>query len=203
MEKRIHYYIYKDDKFMREIYNQIFDELPDIGAIEYIGSKSKNNSLSYKLEGCRDKSKNKNSENEEKEKNINLNIGHRHGGDVCFSESYGEDVIRFYANIEDVKVIVNNGMYNEIIEKIAKSGCPQYEDCIHTYGDLKLYEGFEESEDIFLNINEYCIWLKKKFLDTGVPTLINILGPVNVVGYVVKNETVESPTILKTIAIYT
>lgn len=203
MEKRIHYYIYKDDKFMREIYNQVFDDLPDIGAIEYIGSKSKSNSLSYKLEGCRDKSKNKNFENEESEKNINLNVGHRAGGDVCFSESYGEDVIRFYANIDDLKGIVNNGMYNEIIEKIAKSSCKKYDDCIHTYGNLKLYDNFEENEDIFLSINEYCIWLKRKLLDTSVFTLTNILGPVNVVGYVVKNKTKTSPTILKTIAIYT
>lgn len=203
MEKRIHYYIYKDDKFMREIYNQVFDDLPDIGAIEYIGSKSKSNSLSYKLEGCRDKSKNKNFENEESEKNINLNVGHRAGGDVCFSESYGEDVIRFYANIDDLKGIVNNGMYNEIIEKIAKSSCQKYDDCIHTYGNLKLYDNFEENEDIFLSINEYCIWLKRKLLDTSVFTLTNILGPVNVVGYVVKNKTKTSPAILKTIAIYT
>ena len=203
MEKRIHYYIYKDDKFMREIYSQVFDDLPDIGAIEYIGSKSKNNSLSYKLEGCRDKSKNRNFENEESEKNINLNVGHRTGGDVCFSESYGEDVIRFYANIEDLKGIVNNGMYSEIIEKIAKSSCKKYDDCIHTYGNLKLYDNFEENDDIFLSINEYCIWLKRKLLDTSVFTLTNILGPVNVVGYVVKNKTKTSPAILKTIAIYT
>jgi len=203
MEKRIHYYIYKDDKFMREIYNQVFDDLPDIGAIEYIGSKSKSNSLSYKLEGCRDKSKNRNFENEESEKNINLNVGHRAGGDVCFSESYGEDVIRFYANIEDLKGIVNNGMYSEIIEKIAKSSCKKYDDCIHTYGNLKLYDNFEENDDIFLSINEYCIWLKRKLLDTSVFTLTNILGPVNMVGYVVKNKTKTSPTILKTIAIYT
>lgn len=203
MEKRIHYYIYKDDKFMREIYNQVFDDLPDIGAIEYIGSKSKSNSLSYKLEGCRDKSKNRNFENEESEKNINLNVGHRTGGDVCFSESYGEDVIRFYANIEDLKGIVNNGMYSEIIEKIAKSSCKKYDDCIHTYGNLKLYDNFEENDDIFLSINEYCIWLKRKLLDTSVFTLTNILGPVNVVGYVVKNKTKTSPAILKTIAIYT
>lgn len=203
MEKRIHYYIYKDDKFMREIYNQVFDDLPDIGAIEYIGSKSKSNSLSYKLEGCRDKSKNRNFENEESEKNINLNVGHRAGGDVCFSESYGEDVIRFYANIEDLKGIVNNGMYSEIIEKIAKSSCKKYDDCIHTYGNLKLYDNFEENDDIFLSINEYCIWLKRKLLDTSVCTLTNILGPVNVVGYVVKNKTKTSPAILKTIAIYT
>ena len=59
VKKKIHYYIYKDDKFMREVYNQIFDELPDIGAIEYIGSKSKSNSISYKIDGCREKSKNK------------------------------------------------------------------------------------------------------------------------------------------------
>ena len=188
---------------MREIYNQVFDDLPDIGAIEYIGSKSKSNSLSYKLEGCRDKSKNRNFENEESEKNINLNVGHRAGGDVCFSESYGEDVIRFYANIEDLKGIVNNGMYSEIIEKIAKSSCKKYDDCIHTYGNLKLYDNFEENDDIFLSINEYCIWLKRKLLDTSVFTLTNILGPVNMVGYVVKNKTKTSPTILKTIAIYT
>lgn len=203
MEKRIHYYIYKDDKFMREIYNQVFDELPDIGAIEYIGSKSKNNSLSYKIEGCRDKSKNKNFENEEKEKNINLNVQHRTGGDVCFSESYGEDVIRFYANIEDVKAIVNNGMYSEIIEKLAKSSCPQYEDCIHTYGRLQSYENFEDGDDIFLHVNEYCIWIKKKFLDTNIFTLVNILGSVNVIGYVIKNKTETTPIVLKTIAIYT
>lgn len=203
MKKRIHYYIYKDDKFMREVYNQIFDELPDIGAIEYIGSKSKSNSVSYKVDGCREKSKNKNIESTETEKNLNLNVEHRAGGDIAFSESYGEDTIRFYANIDDVKQIVNSGMYNDIIEKIAKSGCPKYADFLHLEGTLKLYDGFEDGEDIFLNIDKYCIWLKRKYLDTDIVTLIRILGEVNVIGFVVKDETKVSPAILKTIAIYT
>lgn len=203
MKKRIHYYIYKDDKFMREVYNQIFDDLPDIGAIEYIGSKSKSNSISYKIDGCREKSKNKNIESEETEKNLNLNIEHRAGGDVGFSESYGEDTIRFYANIDDVKQIVNSGMYNDIIEKIAKSSCPKYADFLHIQGNLNLYDNFEDGEDIFLNIDKYCIWLKRRYLDTDIVTLVQILGKVNVIGFVVKDETLDTPAILKTIAIYT
>lgn len=203
MKKRIHYYIYEDDKFMREVYNQIFDELPDIGAIEYIGSKSKSNSLSYKVDGCREKSKNKNIEDTETEKNLNLNIEHRAGGDIAFSESYGEDTIRFYANIDDVKQIVNSGMYSDIIEKIAKSGCPKYADFIHLEGTLTLYDNYEDGEDIFLKIDKYCIWLKRKYLDTNILTLIKILGEVNVIGFVVKGETSMTPAILKTIAIYT
>lgn len=203
VKKEIHYYIYKDDKFMREVYNQIFDELPDIGAIEYIGSKSKNNSISYKIDGCREKSKNKNIESQESEKNLNLNVEHRAGGDIGFSQSYGEDTIRFYANIDDVKQIVNNGMYNDIIEKIAKSSCPQYADFVHIHGVLSLYDSFEESDDIFLKIDRFCIWLKKRFLDTDVVTLIKILGEVNVIGYVIKGGNESMPVILKTIAIYT
>lgn len=203
MKKRIHYYIYKDDKFMREVYNQIFDELPDIGAIEYIGSKSKSNSVSYKIDGGRERSKNKNIESEKNEKNLNLNIEHRTGADIGFSESYGEDTIRFYANIDDIKQIVNSGMYNDIIEKIAKSGCPKYADFLHLKGELKLYDNFEDGEDIFLNIDKYCIWLKRKYLDTNILTLIKILGEVNIIGFVVKEETNMAPAILKTIAIYT
>lgn len=203
VKKKIHYYIYKDDKFMREVYNQIFDELPDIGAIEYIGSKSKSNSISYKIDGCREKSKNKNIESEESEKNLNLNVEHRAGGDIGFSQSYGEDTIRFYANIDDVKQIVNNGMYNDIIEKIAKSSCPQYADFVHIHGVLSLYDNFEENDDIFLKIDRYCIWLKKRFLDTDVVTLIKILGDVNVIGFVIKGGNESMPVILKTIAIYT
>ena len=115
---KINYYIYKDDKLMKSIYTQVFDELPDIGAIEYIGSKSVNNSVNYTLLGDREKSKNKNFEIEETEKNINRNLKNQIRGEVGFHDSYGENVIRIYANIDDIKTMVNSGLYNDIVNKI-------------------------------------------------------------------------------------
>lgn len=203
MKKQIHYYIYKDSDFMKEIYTQVFEELPDIGAIEYIGSKSKNNSVNYKIEGGKEKSINKNYENDDAEKNLNKNTRHEIGSDICFTQSYGEDTIRFYANIDDIKTIVNSGMYTNVIEKIVNSECEKYKDFVRIDGKMQLFDGYDSQADIFVTANDNVVWLKAKYLDTDINVLTYILDKVNILGYVIKEKTEQHPRIVKAIAIFT
>lgn len=199
---KINYYIYKDDRLMKSIYTQVFDELPDIGTIEYIGSKSFNNSVNYSIMGDRDKAKNKNFELEDKEKNINKNLKNQIRGEVGYHNTYGENVIRIYANIEDVKTMVNSGLYDNIIKQIRKSKCSKFEDLVNIKGQMVLYDNYDNQEDVFVLVDNTCVWLKKQLLDTDIRVLINILDKVNVVGIIIKKETQNFPAIIKAIAIY-
>lgn len=200
---KINYYIYKDDYFMKSIYTQVFDELPDIGAIEYIGSKSVNNSVNYTILGDREKSKNKNFEIEETEKNINRNSRNSVRGEVGFHDSYGENVIRIYANIDDIKAMVNSGLYNDIVNKIKNTKCQKFKNLLNIKGKMSLFDSYNNQEDIFVMVNNTCVWLKKRLLDTDIKTLVMILDEVNVVGIIVKEKEENFPKIIKAIAIYT
>lgn len=181
---------------------QIFEELPDIGTIEYIGSKSKNSSVDYSLEGVRGKDCNKNFNKDEADKNFNKNVKNQSMGKIDFCESYGEDVIRLYANIEDIKSIVNTGLYCDIIQNIAQNKCGKYNDIIIVEGKVQIYGEYQDKEDIFVKIENYCIWLKKNFLDTDIKIIASVTQDVKVIGYVLKEKNQASPCILKAIAIY-
>lgn len=200
---KINYYIYKDDRLMKSIYTQIFDELPDIGTIEYIGSKSVNNSVNYTIMGDRDKSKNKNFELEDTEKNINRNLKNGVRGEVGFHDSYGENVIRIYANIDDVKTMVNSGLYDDIIKKIKNSKCSTFKELTSISGKMTLYNNYNNQDDIFVLVDNTCVWLKKQLLETDIRTLITILDEVIVLGIKIKDVSNSGPKIIKAIAIYT
>jgi len=201
-DKKITYYIYKDDQFMKNIYTQLFDEMPDVGAIEFIGSKSTSNSVNYTIVGDRDKSKNKNFELEDTEKNINRNVKNQIRGEVGYRNNFGEEIIRIYANIEDIKYMLNNGLYDNIVKRIKNLKCSEFEELIHIQGKMKVYDNYNNQQDIFIDVNGASVWLKKDLLDTDIKTLEMILDNVNVVGLVVKGASINSPQIIKAIAIY-
>lgn len=201
MDKKVNYYIYKDNRFMKSIYTQLFDELPDIGAIEYIGSKSVNNITSYRINGSKEKGENKNCENQEKIHKDLLDKNYIRS-EMDFTENHGRNVIRIYANIDDVKDMVNNNLYNTVIEDIINHKCETFKEFIKLKGKMTLYDKYSNQDDIFIKVNENCIWLKKNLLDTDIVSLINILGEVNVIGYIVNFGNEKTPVIVKAIAVY-
>lgn len=68
---------------------------------------------------------------------------------------------------------------------------------------MYLYDEYKESEDIFVKMQECCIWLKKKFMDTTAINIANVMGTVIMLGYVLEEESDKSPKVIKALAIYT
>lgn len=202
IEHKIHYYLYRDNEFMRQIYSQIFDSLPDIGIVEYIASKSMLNNIEYKVGGelenlggedvkCDEKAVSK---TDRKKNDVRTELRH--------SNSKGINHTRIIANIEDVKQIMNTNMYNDIINYLIENVSNLNPDLCLLNGKLNLLDTYNNQPDAFTTVDEAYLWLKTKYLDTDIRILSNIVDSVNILGYIIKDKSLVSPKIIKVIAIY-
>ena len=66
-----------------------------------------------------------------------------------------------------------------------------------------IYDKYTEGEDVFVKMQGCCIWLKRQYMDTTAFNIANIMGVVNMLGYVLEEATETSPRIIKALAIYT
>lgn len=66
-----------------------------------------------------------------------------------------------------------------------------------------MYDEFKEGEDVFVKMGGCCIWLKKEYMDTTAFNIANVMGKVNMIGYVLEEATELSPRVIKALAIYT
>ncbi|MBQ8044462.1 MAG: hypothetical protein IJ272_10045 [Clostridia bacterium] len=66
-----------------------------------------------------------------------------------------------------------------------------------------MYDEYKESEDIFVKMGGCCVWLKRKYMDTTALNIANIMGKINMIGYVLEEASETSPKIIKALAIYT
>lgn len=199
---KIHYYLYKDNDFMKQIYSQIFNDLPDIGIVEYIASKSVSNNVEYKFGGDLENIDGEDFKLDDKKCNISNRGKNEVRSEVRNSNSKGINHTRIIANIDDVKQIVNTNMYNDIINYIINNISKLNPDLCLMDGKLTLLETYDNQEDVFTIVGETYLWLKTKYLDTDIRILSNIVDTVNILGYVIKDKTLTSPKIIKVIAIY-
>lgn len=187
--KDLHYYLYKDEELIKSIYSQIYDELPDFGVIEYFGGDTQSISGDYKAEILEEASKDKRKELIK--------------GETRSSQTRGRAIIREYANIKEIKDIKRNIFYNNIVNKIAvKCKDDNCKELIYLNGRLERYEGYKGEQEVFLKMDDSCIWLQKELLKTDIVSISHLMGNLNVVGFVLKEQTDEMPKVIVAIAIY-
>jgi len=94
--------------------------------------------------------------------------------------------------------------YKELVRKIVKA-CVRGEcDSLCFINDrINIYDNFKEGEDIFVKMGENCVWLKKEYMDATAINITNIIGKVNMIGYILEEESNSSPRVIKALAIYT
>lgn len=68
---------------------------------------------------------------------------------------------------------------------------------------VQMYDKYNDSEDVFVKMGEACVWLKREYMDTTALNIANVMGTVNMIGYVLEEESKTSPRVVKALAIYT
>lgn len=66
-----------------------------------------------------------------------------------------------------------------------------------------MYDKYNESEDVFVKMGGCCIWLKRNYMDTTALNIANVMGTVNMIGYILEEASESSPRVIKALAIYT
>ena len=202
-DKSPYYIIYEDKSFLKDIYSQVFDSLPDVGEIAYIGASTHKFSKDYSLNGenidCKD--------NKETNKDINCEKGlrkeNRHRAGVNILDVKEESEIREYANIKEIKEMNNKLFYKQLIRNLVyKCINKECNKLSYIKDRIRLYDSYKEDEDIFVKMGDSCIWLKKSNMDTSIINMANIIGDVNMLGYIIKEETTSTPRVIKVLAIY-
>ena len=66
-----------------------------------------------------------------------------------------------------------------------------------------MYDDYKETEDVFVRMKDSCVWLKRDYMDTTALNIANVMGKVNMLGYVLEEANDISPRVVKALAIYT
>lgn len=188
-EKDLHYYLYRDEELIKSIYSQLYDELPDFGVIEYFGGDTQSISGDYKTEILEEGSKDKRKELIK--------------GEARSSQTRGRAIIREYANIKEIKDIKRNSFYNNIVDKIAlKCKDNNCKELIYLNGTIERYNGYDGQKEVFLKMEDSCIWVQKELLKTDIVSISHLMGNLNVVGFILKEASQKMPQVIVAIAIY-
>lgn len=123
---------------------------------------------------------------------------------ISFIDTTEESQIREYANIKEIKEMNNMLFYKRIIKKLIK----EYEigkcnNLCFISSKVDIYDKYEESEDVFIKMGDCCIWLKREFMDTTAINIANVMGKVNMLGYILEEASEKSPMVVKALAIFT
>ncbi len=203
-DKRPYYIVYQDKMFLKDISAQLFAELPDVGEIAYIGATSHKLVKDYSLDGeqANASDRRKNLNEQELERCDKHDVRKRARINIC--DSNEESEIREYANIPEIKEMNNMLFYKKLIQSLIK----EYEsgrcsNLCFIRGRVYMYDEYKESEDVFVKMEECCVWLKKKYMDTTAINIANVLGTINMIGYVLEEESETSPKVIKALAMYT
>lgn len=203
LEKRPYYMLYQDKPFLKDMYAQIFSDFPDVGEIAYIGASTHKFAKDYSLDGeqcnsldrknCKDKDIEKIKKNDIRKK-ARINI----------FDSNEESEIREYANIQEIKEMNNMLFYKNLVKSLineyAEGKCNNL--CV-IKDRVVIYDEYKESDDVFIKMEESCIWLKRKYMDTTALNIANVMGTVTMLGYVLEEQSQSSPRVIKALAIYT
>ena len=66
-----------------------------------------------------------------------------------------------------------------------------------------MYDSYKDEPDVFVKMGECCVWLKKEYMDTTALNIANVMGTVNMIGYILEEKSEMSPRVVKALAIYT
>lgn len=203
-DNRPYYILYQDRTFLKDIYAQLFSDYPDVGEIAYIGASTHRLTKDYALDGeqghCIDRKRN------EKENNCERNRKkeNRRRARLNIADSNEESQIREYANIQEIKEMNNMLFYKKLVKNVVETCVSgKCNNLCFIKDRIDIYNNYKEGEDIFVKMGESCIWLKKKYMDTTAINIVNVIGTVNMIGYILEEESVSSPRVIKALAIYT
>ena len=202
---RPYYILYQDKQFLKDIYAQLFVELPDFGEIAYIGATTHKLSKDYCLDGEQANMIDKRCnvvEEDKFEKNRKNDIRKKVRLNIC--DTNEESQIREYANIREIKEMNNMLFYKKIIKRLVR----EYEEgkcttLLYIKDKVLMYDDYKESEDVFVKMGGCCIWLKREYMDTTAINIANVMGTVNMIGYVLEEGDGRTPKVIKALAIYT
>lgn len=121
---------------------------------------------------------------------------------VC--DTNEESEIREYANIKEIKEMNNMLFYKYIIKRLINEQANGKCNNLYFIKDrVLIYDDYKESEDVFVKMKDSCIWLKREYMDTTALNISNVMGTVNMIGYVLEEASDTSPRVIKALAIYT
>lgn len=203
-DSRPYYILYQDKMFLKNIFAQLFVDFPDVGEIAYIGASSHKLTKEYSVDGeqCNTLDRRNNFKEQQFERNKKNDVRSRARLNIC--DTNEESQIREYANIKEIKEMNNMLFYKHLIKGIVK----QYKEgkCPNLYfikDRVEMYNEYKETEDVFVKMGGSCVWLKRDFLDTTAINIANVMGTINMIGYVLEEESSQSPRVIKAIAMYT
>ena len=205
-DSRPYYVLYIDKYFLKNIYSQIYTDFPDIGQIAYIGANTRRINKDYSVNGEQLSGEDLNKNNKKQKDNYNKNTKQdnikKAGVSICDSKEESE--IREYANIHEIKEMNNMIFYKQMLRKIAYT-CKEKKNSniCHIKGRVIMYDKYKDAGDVFVNVDNNCVWLKKRGMDTTAMNMSHILGDVHVIGYILEEASESRPRIIKAIAIYT
>lgn len=119
-------------------------------------------------------------------------------------DSSEESQIREYANIQEIKEMNNLLFYKELIKNIViECVSGRCNNLCFVKDRIDIYDNFKEGEDIFVKMGNNCVWLKKSYMDATAINITNVIGTVNMIGYILEEENQTTPKVIKALAIYT
>ena len=204
-DDRPYYMIYQDKYALKNIYAQLNIDPPDVGLVSYIGTNTKRCTRDYSVNADYGKSNELNQGKEkhdvyrEKRRDKRGKIG------ASYIDADESSVIREYANIQDIKEMNNMLFYRKILRGIIKyCGAKDKHPICYIKSKIELYtESNNDEEDIFVKMNNDCVWLKKDNMQTSAVNMARIMGEVCLVGYVIEDANENRPRIIKALVIYT
>lgn len=203
-DSRPYYILYEDKMFLKNMYAQLFNEFPDIGQIAYIGASTRRISKDYFLDGEQTNSMDKRKSYEKQKIDRNNKQDNRKKAGITFRDNNEESQIREYANIQEIKEMNNMLFYKDILRKIvnayAKGKC---NNLCFVKDKVCMYDSYKDEPDVFVKMGECCVWLKKEYMDTTALNIANVMGTVNMIGYILEEKSEMSPRVVKALAIYT
>ena len=203
-ENRPYYILYQDKMFIKDISAQLFDVFNDVGEIAYIGATTHKVAKDYSLDGEQANAldRKSNCKTEDVERYNKNDIRKRARINIC--DTNEESQIREYANIKEIKEMNNMLFYKNLIKKLVyeyQNG--KCNNLCYIKDRVQMYETYKDSQDVFVKMKDSCIWLKKDYMDTTAFNLANVMGTVNMIGYILEEASENSPQVVKALAIYT
>lgn len=201
-EDKPYYMVYLDRPFLKNIYAQLYVDFPDIGVIAYVGANTYKEAYDYSVDGEQENCGESRKSLEEIKQDRNSKNGVRGRAGMNFSTSSEKSEIIEHANISEIKDMNNMLFYRHIASGILNACKKSNNKICHMEGEINLYKDYDKNKnDVFVKIKDECIWLKRENLDMDLD-MINIIGDVNMIGYIVQEKTETKPRIIKALAIY-
>ena len=203
-DTRPYYILYEDKMFLKDIFAQVFDKFPDVGEIAYIGASTHRLAREYTLDGESADCFDRRSSFKQEQLERNRKNDYRKKARLNICDTNEESQIREYANIKEIKEMNNLLFYKKLLRTLVKETVKgNLSSLCFVKSKVEMYDKYTETQDVFVKMGNSCVWLKREYMDTTAINIANVMGTVNMIGYILEEESKNSPKVVKAIAIYT